>query len=78
LTAHVNWDVLLAAGEAEGMHTDRLMRQGMFLMEAGIFDLAASEAEKWRIFRLVDPNGMGEEISVLVQSKGVTTGIATV
>jgi SAM-dependent MidA family methyltransferase len=78
LTAHVNWDVLLAAGEAEGLHTDRLMRQGMFLMEAGIFDLAGNDAEKWRIFRLVDPNGMGEEISVLVQSKAVATGIATV
>jgi SAM-dependent MidA family methyltransferase len=77
LTAHVNWDVLLAAGEAEGLHTDRLMRQGMFLTEAGIFDFAASDAEKWRIFRLVDPGGMGEEISVLVQSKGVTTAAVT-
>jgi SAM-dependent MidA family methyltransferase len=78
LTAHVNWDVLLAAGEAEGLRTDRIMRQGMFLAEAGVFDFAASEAEKWRIFRLVDPGGMGEEISVLVQSKGVATGVATV
>jgi SAM-dependent MidA family methyltransferase len=77
LTAHVNWDVLLAAGEAEGLHTDRLMRQGMFLTEAGIFDFAGSDAEKWRIFRLVDPGGMGEEISVLVQSKGVATASAT-
>jgi SAM-dependent MidA family methyltransferase len=75
LTAHVNWDLLLAAGEAEGLRTDRLMRQGLFLAEAGILDLAASEAEKWRIFRIIDPNGMGEEISVLVQSKGV--GFAT-
>ncbi len=78
LTAHVNWDVLLAAGEAEGLHTDRLMRQGMFLVEAGIFDFVASDAEKWRVFRLVDPGGMGEEISVLVQSKGVATATATV
>jgi SAM-dependent MidA family methyltransferase len=77
LTAHVNWDVLLAVGEAEGLHTDRLMRQGMFLTEAGIFDFAASGAEKWRIFRLVDPGGMGEEISVLIQSKGVTTASVT-
>jgi hypothetical protein len=49
----------------------------MFLVEAGI-RLVASDAEKWRVFRLVDPGGMGEEISVLVQSKGVTTGVATV
>ena len=77
LTAHVNWDLLLSAGEAEGLHTDRLMRQGLFLAEAGIFDFVASDAEKWRVFRLVDPGGMGEEISVLVQSKGVTTATAT-
>ena len=75
LTAHVNWDALLRAGEAESLHTDRLARQGVFLMEAGIFDFAGSEAEKWRIYRLVDPGGMGEEISVLIQSKGV--GFAT-
>ena len=77
ITAHVNWDVLLAAGEAEGLHTDLLARQGSYLAEVGIFDFARDEGEKWRIFRLVDPNGMGEEISVLVQSKGVTTGTAT-
>ncbi len=77
ITAHVNWDVLLAAGEAEGLRTDRLMRQGMFLTEAGIFDFARSEAEKWRIFRLVDPGGMGEELSVLVQSRGVASASAT-
>ena len=70
LTAHVNWDVLLAAGEAEGLRAERLTRQGMFLPEIGILDFVRSEAEKWRVFRLVDPEGMGEEISVLVQSKG--------
>jgi SAM-dependent MidA family methyltransferase len=75
ITAHVNWDVLLAAGEAEGLRTDRLARQGLYLTEAGIFDFARSDAEKWRIFRLVDPGGMGEELSVLVQSRGV--GLAT-
>lgn len=77
LTAHVNWDVLLRAGEAEGMRAERLMRQGLFLTEAGIFDFAGNDAEKWRIFRLVDPGGMGEEISVLIQSKAVTSGAAT-
>jgi SAM-dependent MidA family methyltransferase len=77
LTAHVNWDVLLGAGEAEGLHTDRLARQGSYLVEAGIFDFARNDAEKWRIFRLVDPEGMGEEISVLVQSRGVTAGVTT-
>ncbi|HEY1434547.1 MAG TPA: SAM-dependent methyltransferase [Thermoanaerobaculia bacterium] len=74
LTAHVNWDVLLAVGQEEGLRADRLMRQGLFLSEIGILDFAASNAEKWRIFRLVDPEGMGEEISVLVQRKGMTSG----
>ena len=75
ITAHVDWDVLITAGEAEGLRTDRLVRQGGFLAEAGVFDFARNEAEKWRIFRLVDPGGMGEDISVLVQSKAV--GFAT-
>jgi SAM-dependent MidA family methyltransferase len=77
LTAHVNWDVLLAVGQSEGLRADRLMRQGLFLSEIGILDLAGSDAEKWRIFRLIDPEGMGEDISVLVQSKGVESGGAT-
>jgi SAM-dependent MidA family methyltransferase len=70
LTAHVDWDVLLAAGEAEGLRAERLTRQGMFLPEIGILDFVRSDAEKWRVFRLIDPEGMGEEISVLVQRKG--------
>ena len=74
LTAHVNWDLLLSAGEAEGLRAERLMRQGMFLTEIGILDFAGSDAEKWRIFRLIDPEGMGEELSVLVQRKGVASG----
>jgi SAM-dependent MidA family methyltransferase len=74
LTAHVNWDVLLAVGEEEGLRAERLMRQGLFLSEIGILDFAGSDAEKWRIFRVVDPEGMGEEISVLVQRKGMAPG----
>jgi SAM-dependent MidA family methyltransferase len=78
LTAHVNWDLLLRAGEAEGLRVERLVRQGIFLTESGIFDFAANDAEKWRVYRLVDPGGMGEEISVLVQSKGIAGGTKTV
>ena len=74
LTAHVNWDVLLAVGEEEGLRADRLVRQGLFLSEMGILDFAESDAEKWRIFRLLDPEGMGEEISVLVQRRDVAHG----
>jgi len=69
LTAHVNWDELARAGEAEGLKTVEVVRQGAWLTRAGIFDLAGSEAEKWRAFRLVDPEGMGDQLSVLVQTR---------
>jgi SAM-dependent MidA family methyltransferase len=78
LTAHVNWDLLLRAGEAEGLRVERLVRQGIFLTESGVFDFAANDSEKWRVYRLVDPGGMGEELSVLIQSKGVAGGTKTV
>ena len=67
----MNWDLLISAGEAEGLRSDRLVRQGLYLTEAGLFGFAGGDAERWRIVRLVDPDGMGEELSVLVQSRGV-------
>jgi SAM-dependent MidA family methyltransferase len=69
LTAHVNWEELVRAGESEGLATRGIFRQGRWLAEAGILDFASSDAEKWRIYRLIDPEGMGEELSVLVQSR---------
>jgi SAM-dependent MidA family methyltransferase len=69
LTAHVNWDDLVRAGEQEGLKTAGIVRQGRYLTEAGLFDHPATEAEKWRAYRLVDPEGMGEELSVLVQRR---------
>jgi len=71
LTAHVNWDGLIRAGERESLTTLGITRQGRFLVESGLFDFVASEAEKWRAYRIVDPEGMGDELSVLVQTRGV-------
>ena len=71
LTAHVNWDDLARAGEEEGLVTRGIFRQGRYLMEAGLFEVVANDAEKWRAYRLVDPEGMGEELSVLVQARNV-------
>ncbi|MEO8349495.1 MAG: SAM-dependent methyltransferase [Acidobacteriota bacterium] len=71
LTSHVDWDELIAAGESEGLATEGPIRQGRYLTESGIFDFVRNEAEKWRVYRLVDPAGMGDEISVLVQSRGM-------
>jgi len=69
LTAHVNWDVLIRSGEEEGLATAGIVRQGSWLAQAGLFDFAETDAEKWRAFRLVDPEGMGDELSVLVQKR---------
>lgn len=71
LTAHVNWDDLIRTGEEEGLATRPIERQGRYLVEAGLFEFAASDAEKWRAYRLVDPEGMGDDISVLIQTRGV-------
>ena len=69
LTAHVNWDLLIRAGEEEGLAGSRVVRQGKFLLELGIFDFVTTSQDKWKAYRLVDPEGMGEELSVLVQTK---------
>ena len=71
LTAHVNWDDLIRAGEEEGLATREIARQGRFLVEAGLFDFVANDAEKWRAYRIVDPEGMGDQLSVLVQTRGI-------
>lgn len=71
LTAHVNWDDLIRAGEREGLATRGITRQGRFLVEAGLFDFVANRPEKWRAYRIVDPEGMGEELSVLIQTRGI-------
>ena len=73
LTAHVHWDLLIEAGEAEGLTTEGVSRQGRFLVESGVFDFTPDDAARWRAYRLVDPEGMGDEISVLVQSRGVAS-----
>jgi SAM-dependent MidA family methyltransferase len=68
---HVNWDDLIAAGEEEGLVSAPVLRQWRYLTEAGLFQFVENPAEKWRAYRLVDPEGMGEELSVLIQSRGL-------
>jgi SAM-dependent MidA family methyltransferase len=71
LTAHVDWDGLIAAGETEGLRTAGVFRQGSFLAQEGLFDFVSGDAERWRAYRLVDPEGMGEELSVLIQYREI-------
>jgi SAM-dependent MidA family methyltransferase len=72
LTAHVDWTALRETGEAEGLETVTLTRQARWLVAAGVFDeLAAGSEASAQARALLDGQGMGEEIRVLVQSRGV-------
>jgi SAM-dependent MidA family methyltransferase len=73
LTAHVDLSALLRAGEEEGLTTVALTRQALWLAACGIFeDLAnADPATRQQAMGLLDGEGMGEEIRVLVQARGI-------
>ncbi|HXU45475.1 MAG TPA: SAM-dependent methyltransferase [Thermoanaerobaculia bacterium] len=73
LTAHVDFSALLGAGEQAGLTTIALTRQAFWLTACGLFEeIAGANAETRRqAMDLLDGEGMGEEIRVLVQSKGI-------
>ena len=75
LTAHVDFTALRETGEAEGLATVAFTRQAPWLVAAGIFDeIAATGAPASAQARmLLDGDGLGEEIRVLVQSVGIET-----
>lgn len=84
LTCHVNFDDLVDAGEEAGFETTAFKRLARFLLEAGapehpIFarpvggDLEtalAEREERENARRLLLPDGIGDEMRVLVQKKG--------
>jgi len=76
LTAHVDFTALMEEGEELGLETVALTRQAGWLTSSGIFeDLAeAGQAERLEAMTLLDPEGMGEEIRVLVQARGLELG----
>lgn len=85
LTAHVNFDDLEREGGASGFSTYVFTRQAKFLLSIGItdhplfapleerdfFGALQTQVERERARRLVLPDGIGDEIRVLVQGKGV-------
>jgi len=76
LTAHVDLTALREAGEAAGLQTISLSRQALWLAAAGLFeglDQADSETRE-QAMNLMDGEGMGEEIRVLVQAREVAVG----
>ncbi|MGK2858500.1 MAG: class I SAM-dependent methyltransferase [Thermoanaerobaculia bacterium] len=88
LTAHVNFDDLERSGIEAGFATLEFTRQARFLLSIGITDhplfapveernfgaALAKQVERENARRLVLPDGIGDEIRVLVQGKGVPEG----
>jgi SAM-dependent MidA family methyltransferase len=73
LTAHVDFTALRQAGEAAGLTTFAFTRQALWLSACGLFeDLQESSAEtRLAAMALLDGEGMGEDIRVLVQARGI-------
>ena len=73
LTAHVDFTALQRAGEAAGLTTFAFTRQALWLAASGLFeDLQEAPAEtRVAAMTLLDGEGMGEDIRVLVQARGI-------
>jgi len=73
LTAHVDFTSLIRAGEAAGLTTVALTRQALWLAACGLFaDLGEAGPEtRQAAMALLDGEGMGEDIRVLVQARGI-------
>jgi len=90
ITAHVNWDDLRAAGREEGWVEVGLWPLAEFLVRAGLaaelekrglgmeaeIDAATFSARQ-EVKRLLDPDGMGSDLKVLVQAHGRMVDIAS-
>lgn len=71
LTAHVDFGRLRQTGEAAGLHTIALLRQGSYLAAAGLFeDLQDDPGRRFEAQQLLAGEGMGESIRVLLQARG--------
>jgi SAM-dependent MidA family methyltransferase len=83
VTAHVNWDDLRSAAEKCGWREIGLWPLAEFLVRAGLADEldarglgieaaldASTFAERQEVKRLLDPEGMGSDLKLLVQATG--------
>ncbi len=73
LSAHVDFSVLVAEGEAAGLETLVFTRQAAWLAAGGLLEEMAGAPPSLRIeaAQLMDLEGMGGEIRVLAQGRGV-------
>jgi SAM-dependent MidA family methyltransferase len=89
LTAHVNWDDLRRAADVSGWTEIGLWPLAEFLIRAGLEDElekrglgmeaeldAATVSARQEIKRLLDPEGMGSDLKMLVQAKGNMIDVA--
>ena len=90
LTAHINWDDLRNAAEGANWREVGMWPLAEFLVRAGIAteleerglgieaDLdAATVTARQEVKRLLDPEGMGSDLKMLVQAKGEMFDIAS-
>ncbi len=83
ITAHVNWDDIRMVAREGGWHEIGLWPLAEFLIRAGLaevaeaFDLgmeapmnARTIRERQEIKRLLDPEGMGSDLKMLIQGRG--------
>lgn len=83
LTAHVNWDDLRRAASSSGWSEIGLMPLAEFLVRAGLGELvddggfgidaeldADTVVARQEVKRLLDPEGMGSDLKVLIQGRG--------
>lgn len=75
ITAHVNWDDLLAAGGDMGFASSAPEPLGLFLTRWGVLEVATRDSHDgsqvpWGVKLLVHPAGMGSDLKVLVQGRG--------
>lgn len=73
LTAHVDFTTLQDVGEKQGLESIAFTRQARWLLACGVFDQIqlSDQAGRLQAMELLNPEGMGEEIRVLVQGREV-------
>lgn len=90
ITAHVNWDDIRGGAQEEGWEEIGLWPLAEFLVRAGLEDVAerfdlGMEApmnsrtirERQEIKRLLDPEGMGSDLKMLIQGRGFMAGVGS-
>jgi SAM-dependent MidA family methyltransferase len=77
LTAHVDFTALRRAGEAAGLTTFAFTRQALWLAACGLFEDLQEAVPETRLaaMALLDGEGMGEDIRVLVQARGIDAAV---